>query len=424
MGKIKMKIKLVLKKILPLYILNIYYFLKKIIYNTQRKIYHNIYPSYDTTCSIIEGLANKNNNEIKKTIIYNIGCKKIVNQLVNLYFLRKENMDDYNCEYKCFLIKILKINSKSKTYEKWQCLKIISICLGFFQLANIFRKKANEKLLNKKHITKKYALQTFNLLMENGDFARAEVALNIVLNHVSDYERNILLNYFSLYSKQERKEPKEKDEYQSYIKNKHTVILGPASDVKKIKKEISKDAVIIRNNYYGDTSDEKQLKTDISYYNTGRFEQLKKNSFFDEIHNIKFYCLKNCNAIDMINPRIKNQCHIEPQIYCLFNYSAPLMLPIMLLDLIFNNAKIIEVYGNTMYLSKITHGQNYISKDTEFNNIDYWYAFAFHGIIENFIFIQNLYNNGYFKTDSYFSTVLNMNIEEYLKEMELRWVLS
>ena len=348
----------------------------------------------------------------------------MVNELVFLYGLRKEKNSSYEAAYQSFARKVSALNCKSKPYEKWQCLKVVSIGLGFFRLANEFRKKANENLLSKKHVPKRYTIPIFNILMEIENFEQVNNVLNIALHYVSEYEKGVLLDYYSLFSEKKIEKKQIVDTYQAYIANEQAVIVGPLSDLTSIKEKVSENAVIIRNNYFGNTPDEEILKTDVSYYNTECFEKLIKQHFFDVPHECKFYCLKNPDAIDKVGECLKKQCHTEPQIYCLFNYSSPYMLPIMLIDLISNNAKSIAVYGNTLYLSEKTHGENYISKDTGVNNTDYWRAFADHGIIDNFLFLQKLYKTGYFQTDSYFSSLLNMDVEEYLDKMEQRWVFT
>ncbi len=419
-----MKIKSLLKKILPLSIMRVYYFFMKIAHGWRRNAVERLYPSCDSVIATLDGLTTKNIKEIKNRIIKCIGCKRFVNQLVLLYVLRNEKNSAYEEAYRSFVSKVSALDSKSRPYEKWQCLKVVCLGLGFFRLANEFRKKANANLLSKRCVSKRYAIPLFNVLMEIGNIEQAGTVLDNALRYASDYEKSLLLDFFSLYTEKKIETKQAVDFYQTYIADNQVVILGPVSDLPSIKEKIGENAVVIRNNYFGNTPDEEILKTDVSYYNTGRFEQLQKKHFFESTHECKFYCLKNPNAIDKVGEYVKKQCHIEPQIYCLFNYSSPYMLPIMLIDLILNNAKLIEVYGNTLYLSEKVHGENYISKDTEFNNIDYWLAFADHGIIDNFLFLQNLYKAGVFNTDCYFSSVLNMDVEEYLEKMEQRWVFA
>lgn len=363
----------------------------------------NLFPAFLKENKIIE---------LSSLIRRTVPCKKEhIDKLFFLYELREKQDNEFQNLYEVFQREICLCPYNLYSYTIWQCLKTISTALGFFKLAYSFRKKAIENILEKK----KSSISYFLALMEQKKYEDAKV----VLNNLRDINPNEILplsNYFCLLTKGKINDCKKKDSYYTYLSGKDICIIGPAFDGDE---KAFDRYIIVKNNIV--SSIHKELIPNISYYNQGCFDtMIETNEFFNTPPNM-YYCFKNQFSIKKIPLALQVRSHECIPIYSLFEFSGPLMLPIMLMDLLSAPIKSLSVFGNNMYTGTI-YNSNYVYQG-DLDKYVFWSVFAGHGIIENYFFIKHFYEKGLFTADSILDSVLKTGIEQYLDILEKRWVI-
>lgn len=414
----KKYIKLVLKKILPVFVINA-------LNGVKVKIINKIYPEYSDAFldSLSELLKEDKYSGVSNLIQKSVGCKRTVKEMVRLLRLRNTDLKRYAIEYDACLARFSNRKCSYYNYQKWQFLKVSCVALGLFRLSLVFEKKAVENVLSQQKVSRRNLLPLFNACMETGDYKRAKAALEAISQFITKLEYEVLYNYFSIIVYGVSDKLFLTDSYSKYMHGKDVVILGPATNLVDFERGFFVDRVVVRNNFFEETSDEQLVHTDVSYYNTEVFNRLYKETFFGTMHNCLFYCIKNKDSYQRLDSKIKETSHLQPQIYGLFMFSSPYMLPIMLMDLLFTGVKTIVVHGNTLYLGDVIANKNYINSYNA-GKVNHWIEFASHGLVDNFLFIKCLYERKFFETDAFFASVLDCSVDEYLSKMEQKWVLN
>lgn len=363
--------------------------------------------------------------------------KRIINKMIYCIDLnyKKHDKEKYFAEAKIFQTYISKADMRIFSFDEWHKLKQISICCGLFLVANICRNKANSLVLSVNKNNVNWKLKQFLVNIEYGDLDKAKK----ILDGLQERERyGVFHNYLQILEKKKfiRDDFSEKNDkkFFDYINGKDVAILGPAYDGDC---DISADCYI-RNNFKGiDSIPERQrnLPTHITYYNASNGIKISKTPNATFLSDLDFIIIKDMgHYVDksIFDTKIQNKIRGTPTIYDMFIFSSPYMLPIMLFDLVCFNTNSIMVYGNNLYNSYILYSREYIENGTEnfvenvVNDATNYqkriFSFAIHGIIDNFLFLQTLYKKGLFETDEYFANMLSRSVEEYLQQMEYRWV--
>lgn len=403
---------------------NIYKLLRGYFHKIESLFYSN--PDYDDILVSIADIMETNNKkkilkEIKRLFPFSFYFfnKSFFVSLIILYQLRNTNNHKFKLSYPKLLKQIKSKKFLFKNFDNFQKLKQLSILLGFFKLANFFYDNSYFILTNSKHISQKNYTSLILYLVYNNNYDK-------ILDLIGKKKLKYIKDLNTIYTFLTSIVPDENISNSNIFYNKNVVILGP--DSSKNELAFNKDAIYIRNNFRGTNylpNFQKSIPTDVSFYNGECAEYINKNPSILNNLKLKAIYIKDLQYhfdINNISSNIKKNIYNTPNIYSLFSFSSPYMLPIMIIEILSNNPKSLTIYGNNLYLSKTLHNKDY-HKDMKINlnKQSYIKAFSIHGIIDNFMFIEYFYKHKLIKVDNYFSQILSKGINKYLEDMENLW---
>ena len=416
-----MTLRAFIEKIFPqsvaVILIRIYHYLKSQFKNIYFYFipYGNMRDIEDSIYDIIQNIE-KHNIDTIKSIIFGIFSNKHLNTKKNFFlnsFINLISIQLFNPkEYKTCYDKSLKYYQQEQvnlfTSQEWQCLKQISIAVGMFKLAYLFFEKslysAKRRLIKRK--IDKQLLHIAEFFYPGNQLTSFQSVFNYLRKkNICEFNSEFCTDFFN------------------FVKGKSLVIMGPSFDPNNSDINLFDYDIVVLNNYKEKkqySNFKQSAKKIISYYNGEIGAWFNRNFKTFDFKCLDFLIFKDCTShLDISQFDIRD----APTIYSLFINSSPYMLPIMLFDLLQYEPKKIFILGNNLYLNNKPYADNYHNRMSAMTDLyAFRLAFAIHGIIDNFLWLQSLYKMKLFDTDLYFATILTNSIDSYLQQMEEIWV--
>jgi hypothetical protein len=206
--------------------------------------------------------------------------------------------------------------------------------------------------------------------------------------------------------------------FSNYINGKNVAIVGPAPTNIEHGAEIDSYDVIVRMNYFGQELCPKKYgsRTDVSFYNGLMTEHLASRQ--KEIDKCLNFLLFNQNAKkhDLIK-RLHKRGVAEYLLPTQFPRKRPNALQLLCADIINRNPQSIKLFNLSFYYNKVSYAPGYkvLSKTKSHSLKEYS---LIHDILENFIFVRNLFNKGSLKCDENIKEILLLDSLSYLKGVQ------
>jgi len=203
--------------------------------------------------------------------------------------------------------------------------------------------------------------------------------------------------------------------YLEIIKGKRIAIVGPSPSNLMNGKEIDAFDVIVRFNYKGENLSTNYYgsRTDISYFNGANSRDVQKNYTGLDIAGLKAAVYKIPVEENLLIGKCNRRMPLPIENFMLDN--SPYALQNVVADLLLYNPLEIKVFSIDMFLTN--------NRDISYGVMDksYWdnfYPKAGHDPYSNYLFIEYLYNNNFISVDSKLKRILDMEISEYMEELQ------
>lgn len=199
------------------------------------------------------------------------------------------------------------------------------------------------------------------------------------------------------------------------ISGKSIAVIGPC------EKDISDDEIINRHDVIITVNNYIELNNNrieqYAYYGIRRekrdLDRIRKAYDHVDLISVKGDDnLQYCQDID-VNNKIR-KCFQPTNI--MYNDYGPNMIPIIAYDLYYNGAERIFLYGVNMYAGKDLYSNKYTKHKRNIKNTPI--SVRIHEPISNFMFIKNMYLDGFIIPDSVTRNILNMNKHEYVRSLD------
>lgn len=229
------------------------------------------------------------------------------------------------------------------------------------------------------------------------------------------------INEISIEGKQ-FKDSYENNKFLNNLNKKSIAVVGPAATGNKYASEIDSFDVVVRMNYThsGKNLDtlEKGTRVDISYFNGNQIDIIIENNHCKLPNDLRIACIKD-NSLD----RFKKLSKANPRItikkiknYNILNFhSSYNLLPLILLDLLESNVKVIKIFHTDLFL---TTKRDAGYKKKELSNLEFIQTFLIHDPLTHFKFIKRLYLKKRIIGDRKFDEVMKLSNYEYLNRLQ------
>ncbi|MFW5886674.1 MAG: hypothetical protein ACOCUL_02850 [Bacteroidota bacterium] len=420
-------------------------YIKKLFHENLKALTENAVENFST------GYFKKAENQLKT--IFDKRLKKLpanyrsfLENFILQISYKQINQGSFEKKQKQLFEKTFELKDSTLNLNQWLDLQYLSIRFGMFQASKAFREKAKEKVYRDLHYNTKNLpalINAFNASIDCSDTEMASYVLKITKENSEFSPYRQMLFYFSLFENNVNKiKPpcqkldKTSHEYLRYISGKSIAIVGPAPPDENNGEQIDLYDIVIRNGYKGIKyqPDAKKfgLRTDVSYYGDGnsRFYIVDQDSAF--LQDIDWAVFKHeryaKHAVEIDKNR--RRCFIKNPFY--FS-GSPTMIENIVFDILHFNPEKIKLFNLNFNLAKITHYKTYGPKDQNIKMLAHkklWtnqqrstFGFAHHDLLSQINFVRNLWINGKIQVDNGCKKVLNMSNEEYLKQMERKYIL-
>ena len=307
---------------------------------------------------------------------------------------------------------------------------------GLFRMGYICRNKCVDKI--KTHTENKGIFSKFVVAMEEQNYELAgdilhRIRKNKLARKWCRKDLDVFEDYYAIMTKQRNELQANYNatdgidrEYYDFISAKEVAIIGP-SPAKIENMEEMKDKIVIRFNDRGKAilpEEQVDFPTQISFYNGGCSNWIQNNADNSFLYDLKYIVgqeiIKN-NFPDKAKERMK----IAKNLNAIFLIGIPNELPFAMFDLLRCGKKSIEVYSNNLYLSKNVWSDKYnIHSQKEQKQMFWWPILAQHEMSTQFIFLQNVYRQGFIHADEELKWVLEHDLKDYIAKMEELWVMD
>ncbi|NLJ17771.1 hypothetical protein [Globicatella sulfidifaciens] len=373
---------------------------------------------------------------IKKKVIGKLKAYNLVEELVKLIVLKHSNIEknvkfgEQSNQVKNLLFiykELLDIDGLKK-------MEFIFIGLGFFDLGFYCRTICEELIINlfnkNKSMSSTKLHSVYWALKNRYDIDTANKYYYSKIQFLSFFNRNEYLIFSNImksdkdqsYSIAKTKFNTLDLKYNQVINNKKIAIIGPANGNVNVEEVLKEYDVIISITYRGTSlfnEEPMKGKRYISYYNYEASTKIEKEidkSFFEHLDFSVF------KTIDYDYQRKLVKQSSARKIFSLDNklfLGQPNMLQMIIYDLLHFNPKEIKIFNFNFFLSHNLYRKDYKIEGTEHDNrFKLWNSFAIHNIISQFQFAKALYNNGLYLADDDGKNVLDLDIDEYISQME------
>ena len=340
--------------------------------------------------------------------------------------------------------------SNFNSLEYFELLHIYSLCmrLSLFDLAYNLRKKSVNLALQQDtsvNLAESWKIKAkLSALLEAGSFLKFDKIFSKFKSRWKEekfllsYLRIILKNFkkSSTIDKIIRMDSIQDQNYRNFIENKKIVIVGPSKSNKKDGKKIDNADVVIRINAMSKSSIGdpaiKGSRCDVTFFNGDQTTSIVKYGCLQWPNDITWVVGKEYGhakeiikrlSLDKINTKKLRGRGLEQVEPALFN-GALNVLPNILIDLMRFNPKEIFLYHFDIMLTKERFAGYYIKEMK--NKIKYkdqlikirTRGLAGHDPITQFIILKKFWKNKFLKGDKRFKEVIEMNIEDYIKELQ------
>lgn len=313
--------------------------------------------------------------------------------------------------------------------QRWKSISAFFISNGLFYLGEICREKSRDSLLKRQYrLGDHWRRCVWYLEMNDLENARKEIDLTASGWFMKKFRKRdigCVKIYYNVLSKppigsepvfqydiSEYEPEDERDKaFHAYAKEQDFLIIGPAPRQGDIPWG-SEHKKVIRSNDRGEEHG-KDPASSLSYYNGPGSRWITKNggesfcSRFDFVvvkHATKDFDVKNMHRVGDFN--------------CILPAGHLNMLPVMIIDLRYNEAGGIYVCGNNLFFSKNPWKKGYQSAQSDWNRTNFWPGLCNHEIYSQFHMLQNTYRSQAFTADEELDRVLSMTVREYAIGME------
>ena len=212
------------------------------------------------------------------------------------------------------------------------------------------------------------------------------------------------------------------------LNNKSVAIVGPAETDRKDASEIDSFDIVVRLNYThsGKNLDEfkKGLKIDISYFNGEQIDYLISNNNSKIPTDLKVACFKDNDTKRKDQLEKANPKKITKKItnYNMLNfYSSFNLLPLVLLDILEANVKIVKIFHSDLHLT-VNRSLNYypsvFKREQSILPKIMRESFLDHDPMMHHKFLKNIYNHDKIIGDVKFDEVMKLDTYTYLQKLE------
>jgi hypothetical protein len=210
-----------------------------------------------------------------------------------------------------------------------------------------------------------------------------------------------------------------------YIEGKSVAIVGPAPSNIDLSSEINSYDVVIRLNYKGKEyfkyASDSGNKINVSYYNgenSTLIKNFKNRSFLDDIDFAIFKKFKYGYQIELQKKYKKSR---ELKSFDSYIFMGSLnMIPNVVLDILRFNTTKIKIFKTNFFMSDFPHEKGYkLKNQAEIKTSDSWNMHWEHNLVSQIKLMKNLWRSSKIEIDHECMKVLELNIDEYIKNMEM-----
>ena len=394
-------------------------------YSLKKKF--GIYAAYELSADIQKIDREQEENYYHKVVgfLFSKSTKELQNKICRVILAVRKNAfgETEKSEYADLqkIFEDMKLNAFSP--QRWKSISAFFISNGLFYLGEICREKSRDALLHRRyHLGDHWRRCVWYLEMDDLENAGKEIDLSASGWFMKKYRNsdigcakiyyNILSGTDFLYDVSEYAPTDEREKaFHAYVKGQSFLVIGPAP--REGEMEWKTDGMkVIRSNDRGEDHGTDPVSS-LSYYNGPGTRWICENGGEDFSRRFDFVVVKHaCKDLD-----VKNM-HRVGDFNCILPAGHLNMLPVMIIDLQYNEAGSIYVCGNNLFFSKNPWKKGYQSAQSDWNRTNFWPGLCNHEIYSQFHLLQNTYKHHAFVADEELRRVLSMTVREYAKGME------
>lgn len=351
--------------------------------------------------------------------------KELQERMLRVVLAVRRNQCDEACkaEYHSLqeIIEAMPVSKYSPA--RWKSISAFCISNGLFYLGEICREKSRDSVLTRGYkLGDHWRRAIWYLEMNDLENAKKEIDKTSSSSFMKKYRKSDIgcaKIYYNILC--EGKDPYEVSEYapsderekafHAYAKENNFIVIGPAPRQGEIAWDLE-GLKVIRSNDRGEDHGSDPASS-LSYYNGPGTKWICENG--DERFSKKFDFVVVKHACKDLNT---SNMHRVGDFNCILPAGHLNMLPVMVIDLKYNEADKIYVCGNNLFFSKNPWKKGYQSAQTNWNRTNFWPGLTNHEIYSQFHLLQNTYKHHAFIADEELDRVLSMSVREYADGME------
>jgi hypothetical protein len=202
--------------------------------------------------------------------------------------------------------------------------------------------------------------------------------------------------------------------FKHYCRDRTVAIVGPADPLADRSVEIDRHDIVVRMNHFiSKPMSRIGTKTNIVYYN-GQVMREHRDEIQKELSNYDFVVLRRGTSGELSR---RDQRLLELPTYDILFKAVIMGIQRVFIDIIRHRPKAIKIYNLDFYTRRKAYSANYIGASRRQKLARS--SLQSHDLVQNFLMIQKIYDNGFLKADTAVSEILSFSKDDYISRLSL-----